>query len=89
MALSVFYLVIDIWKFRAWSFPLQIVGMNAIFAYIVAKVVDFDAINERIFSGFAAFMPPAWSALFLASTYLLLLWLLLFGMYRKGIFIKV
>lgn len=89
MALSLFYLVIDIWKFRAWSFPLQIVGMNAIFAYIVAKVVDFDAINERIFSGFAAFMPPAWSALFLASTYLLLLWLLLFGMYRKGIFIKV
>lgn len=89
LALSVFYLIIDIWKFRAWSFPLHIVGMNAIFAYLVAKAVDFDAINERVFSGFASLLPPAWSALFLASTYLLLLWLLLFGMYRKGIFIKV
>ena len=89
MALSCFYLVIDIWNLRAWSFPLRVVGMNAIFAYIVAKVIDFDALNERVFSGFAGLMDPAYSSFFLASTYILLLWLLLFGMYRQRIFIKV
>ncbi len=88
LLLSLFHLVIDIWNLRAWSFPLKVIGMNALFAYILTSLIDFGALNERIFFGFAGLMAPDYAPLFFSASYILLLWLLLFGMYRQRIFIK-
>lgn len=88
LLLALFYLVIDVWNLRAWSFPLKVIGMNALFAYILTSLIDFGTLNERIFSGCAELLEPDYAPLFFAASYIILLWLLLFGMYRQRIFVK-
>lgn len=88
LLLSLFYLIIDVWNLRAWSFPFKVIGMNALFAYILTSVINFGALNKRIFSGCAELLAPDYTPLFFAASYILLLWLLLFGMYKQRIFVK-
>lgn len=38
LMLALFYLVIDVWQFRAWSFPFIVVGMNSIAMYVAAEL---------------------------------------------------
>jgi predicted acyltransferase len=38
LMLAAFYLVIDVWRFRTWSFPLVVVGMNSIAMYVASSL---------------------------------------------------
>jgi heparan-alpha-glucosaminide N-acetyltransferase len=38
LMLAAFYLIIDIWRFRTWSFPFVVVGMNSIAMYTAASL---------------------------------------------------
>lgn len=38
LMLALFYLIIDVWQFRSWSFPLVVVGMNSIAMYVAASL---------------------------------------------------
>src|SRR5258708_821 len=39
--LGLFYLVIDVWRFRIWAAPFVWIGMNAITLYLVWNLVPF------------------------------------------------
>lgn len=84
--LAGFYWVIDVRGWRAWSFPLVVIGMNAITIYVLRRFVDFDLAGELLF---AHATPERLHPAILAGTGLLLEWLLLYGLYRKGVFLKV
>ncbi len=43
--LAFFYLVIDVWQFKAWSFPLVVVGMNSIAMYVAASLAGGNIRN--------------------------------------------
>jgi predicted acyltransferase len=51
MALAGFYLVIDVWKVRAWSTPFVWVGANALTIYLLCNVIEFGPLARRFAGG--------------------------------------
>ena len=86
--LAVFYLVIDVWKLRWWSFPLVVIGSNSILIYMAQRVIDFKFTTHFFFDGMlrntGEYQPLLW-----ATAVLLVKWLFLYLMYRKRIFLRV
>jgi heparan-alpha-glucosaminide N-acetyltransferase len=92
LILAVLYAVMDIRQFRAWAFPLMIIGINPITAYCSDWfLVPFFSDTLKRHFGTAPFMifGPAYESLLLGGSVLLLIWLVLYWMYRKKIFIRI
>jgi len=49
--LALFYLVVDVWKFRKWAQPFVWIGMNPITVYLFAGLVDVRSIAQRFVGG--------------------------------------
>ncbi len=49
--LGLFYLVIDVWKYRTWAQPFVWIGMNPIAIYLIHKLVNITAIANRFVGG--------------------------------------
>lgn len=89
LLLALFYLVIDVWKLRAWAFPLVVIGMNAITIYMATDLIKFDVIADRLVGGPIAGSVGAYAELLLRSVKLAVEWLFLYWLYRRGIFLRV
>lgn len=85
--LAIFHLAIDFPRFN-WSLPLQIVGMNPLTIYLLARVVPFGIIATFFFSGLAG-LGSSWREVILAAGTLLIEWFVLLLLYRKKIFLRV
>jgi predicted acyltransferase len=90
--LAVFSWVIDIKSYRRWAFPLVVVGMNSIAAYLIADLWESFIVSSlhihlgyRIFQLFGNALEP----LMLGIAVMLIYWLILFWMYRKRIFLRI
>lgn len=86
--MALFYLVIDVWHFRRWTFFFRIIGMNSIFVYLLVRIVPVAAI-AGYFTGWITKPLGDAADLAVVSVSLLSVWLLLYYMHRKNIFIKV
>ena len=86
---AAFYWVVDVKMWRGWTFPLRVVGMNAITVYLLQRIVDFDGISKFFLSGAAGMLPDGFSAALIAFGHLALCWLVLWFLYRKNVFLKV
>jgi hypothetical protein len=87
MLLSLFHLAVDAWnggKWAKWAFPLRVIGVNALAAYLIHALLNVHELNQRIFSGAADFFPP-FQPVLLAVSLLLLQWLVLLFFYRRRI----
>jgi len=51
VAMAAFYLVIDVWRVRAWASPFVWVGANALTVYLLCNIVDFGALARRFTGG--------------------------------------
>ena len=51
LLLSLFYLVIDVWRFRAWTLPLVVIGSNSILIYMAPDFIDFGYTANSLFGG--------------------------------------
>jgi predicted acyltransferase len=90
--LAAFYVILDLLDVRSWAFPLQVIGMNSIAAYCMAALFEsFIAsslnihLGKRIFEVLGAPYVP----LLHGAAVLLVLWLILFWMYRRKIFLRI
>jgi len=83
MLLGLFYLVIDVWGWKRWAFPLVVIGVNPITIYLAGRFIDF----QWIVAG--AFRPAPIQAALLQQCGLVLAWLLLYAMYRNKMFLRV
>jgi len=90
--LAVFGWIIEVRGYRKWAFPLIVVGMNSIAAYLMAHLFEsFLADSFRIHLGarpfqiFGAGVEP----LLRGAAILLMYWLMLFWMYRRKVFLRV
>jgi len=86
--LATFYLVIDVWRFSAWSFFFVVIGSNSILIYLAQKMVDFDHTTDFFFEGALGTAGP-WQPFLAALAYLAVKWLLLYALFRKKIFLRV
>jgi predicted acyltransferase len=92
--LAVFYLVIDVWKWRWWCVPLVWIGTNALTAYMVRNLFHMDEVALRLTGGDLSWALNRWvypgtGPLLTAVVALLLIWWLTWFLYRNKIFIRL
>jgi heparan-alpha-glucosaminide N-acetyltransferase len=92
LLLAGFYAVIDVWGLRAWSYPLRVIGANSIASYLMAHLIgDFVLGSFRTHLGKGVFKAfgDAYEPLAAGAAILAVYWLILWWMYRRGIFLRV
>jgi len=84
--------VIDVKSYKKWAFPLVVIGMNSIAAYLIAHlfedfIVDSFHINlgQHVFQIFGTALEPLTQGAVVLLTY----WLILWWMYRRKLFLKI
>jgi predicted acyltransferase len=89
LLLSLFYLVIDVWKFRRWSFFFTVIGMNSITIYLGAQIIDFGHIGKFFLGGLQRLSGEDWGNVIMWIGFLAAEWVFLLLLYRKKIFLRV
>jgi len=92
LLLAAFYAVIDAGGIRAWAFPLVVVGMNSITAYCSEWFfVGFiqGSLHTHLPDGFFNVLGSGVASLVEGALVLLILWCMLFWMFRRKIFLKI
>jgi len=89
LLLGLFYLVIDVWKVRGWSFFFVVIGMNAITIYVTQSIVKFPDIRDYFLGGTLALLSPPVALIAGAIGVLVLKWLFLYHLYRTKTFLRV
>lgn len=90
--LAFFYYVIDMRGHRRWAFPFLVVGMNSIAIYfLVHETTDYitRSLEIHLGSGIFEVFGPTFAPITSGAATLLLLWLILFWMYRRKIFLRI
>jgi heparan-alpha-glucosaminide N-acetyltransferase len=92
LLLAAFSFVMDVKGYKKWAFPLIVIGMNSIAAYLIAHLFEaFIVSSFRIHLGAGAFqifgtgLQPFLEGL----AVLLIFWLILLWMYQRKIFLRV
>jgi len=92
LLLAAFSWVVDVKGYRKWAFPLVVIGMNSIAAYMIAHLFEkFITDSFRIHLGQGAFLifgagvQPFVQGLAVLATY----WLILLWMYRRKLFLRI
>ena len=88
LLMALFYLIIDHWKIRGWAFYFRVIGMNSIFVYLFVRIIDMQPVTEFFFGWLAKPLGDTGGLLLLICG-LALIWLLLYYMYKKKIFLRV
>jgi predicted acyltransferase len=90
--LAGFSWIVDVKGYRKWAFPLVVIGMNSIAAYLIAHLFErfFESsfrinLGERPFQIFGTGLEP----FMMGAAVLLMYWLILYWMYRRKLFLKV
>jgi predicted acyltransferase len=93
LLLAMFYLVIDGFRLRGWSFFFVVIGMNAITIYMAERILGFERLSQFFFGGIARVCAARWGTpahdVVLAAGALALAWLLCLHLYRHKIFLRV
>jgi len=90
--MAAFYAAVDVKGWKRWSFPLVVIGMNSIAAYLISHLwggfigesflthlgVDVFKISGDVFA-----------PLLLGTCVLMVFWLVLFWMYRRRLFLRI
>jgi predicted acyltransferase len=90
--LAGFYAVIDLFGLGFWAFPLRVIGMNSIAAYCMADLIeDFVSESLSIHLGKQIFtvLGEPYVPLVRGAAVLAVLWLILFWMYRRRLFLRI
>jgi len=92
LLLAGFYAVVDVAQRGRWAFPLVVIGANSIAAYLIAHLFeDFirkaltTHLGAEVFRSFGV----AYEPLVMGAATLLVMWVLLYGMYRQKFFLKI
>ncbi len=92
LLLALFCWIIEQRGHRRWAFPLVVVGLNSIAAYMIAHLLEpFIVSSFRIHLGqdvFALF-GEGWEPLVQGAVVLTMYWLVLYWMYKRKLFLKI
>ncbi len=88
LALALFYLVVDVWKYQKPAKAFVIIGANSIVAYTAWHLFDFSLVAEIFTKGMQPWTGN-WYGFIRAVGAFLIIFLILRYMYRNKIFVKV
>lgn len=86
------YAVIDWCGRKSWAFPLVVIGMNSIAAYCIAHLFDSfigKALKTNLGQNAFKLFGEAYEPLVHGAAVLFFLWLILYWMYRRKLFLKI
>lgn len=86
---ALFYWVVDVLGFRRWTFPLRVIGMNAITVYLFYRIVPIQAVAKFFFGGIIKLFPDSCAGILTNLSILCVGWSILLFLYRKKTFLKV
>jgi predicted acyltransferase len=92
LILAGFYALTDALGHRAWAFPLVVIGMNSIAAYMIAHLFEEfieDSFKTHLGAEAFRFADPGLEPLLTGLAVLSVYWLILWWMYRRKIFLKI
>jgi predicted acyltransferase len=101
LCLALCYWIVDVKRWRGrWTKPLLVFGVNAIAAYVFAEIIShlLDHMHNRAGASwqemiyqpvFAPLASPANASLLFALAYVLICWMAMWLLHRKGIFLKI
>jgi predicted acyltransferase len=92
LLMALFYFLIDVRRYRAWSFPLLVIGLNSIAAYCMVHLMgDFvrSSLWTHLGRNFFMMFGKPYEIFFLGCANLLVLWLMLLWMHRRKIFLRI
>ncbi len=85
--MAVFYWIIDVKGWKKWSFFFRVIGMNSIFIYMLHGVANVGAITGK-FLGWTVLLGD-FGPIIRVSGRIIMVWMLLYYMYKKKIFLRV
>jgi len=86
---ALFYLIIDVWQFKRWTFFFVVIGMNPITIYLALKIINFKLATKFFFGGIIDLLPDAWAPFINGIGITAIGWVFLYILYKKKIFLKV
>ncbi len=92
LLLALFYGVVEMARLRFWFFPLIVIGMNSIASYLMDWLfVGFirKSLHTHLGEGFFLCFGEGYQKLVEGGCILVILWLILFWMYRRKLFLKI
>jgi len=90
--LAGFSWLVEVKGWRKWAFPLVVIGMNCIAAYLIYHLWDrflADSLSIHLGAGPFQIFGTGFEPLLRGAAVLLLYWLILFWMYRRRLFLKI
>lgn len=88
MLMGAFFYVVDYKRYKVRVGWLKVYGMNSIAAYMLASCVNFSCIGRSLFFGFEQFL-GAYYPVLIAMSNAVLIYVILYLMFRRGVFLKV
>jgi len=87
LLITLFYWIIDVKGWKKWSFFFRVIGMNSIFIYLFHRFFDMDKV-VKLTLGWTVILGDISELIFVVGE-IMLVWLLLYYMYKKKIFLRV
>jgi len=89
LLLASFYLLIDVWGYKKWALFFIVFGVNSIAIYMMAHMFDFRLIGNIFVGGISRFFTSNVQDFIQAVAAMIVMWLIMYWMYRKKTFIKI
>jgi len=92
LLLAGFYAAVDLAGWRKPAFPLIVIGVNSIAAYMIAHLFENfieGALRTHLGGGVFNAFGPAYEPFVMGLCVLLAYWLILFWMYRRKLFLRI
>jgi len=88
LLLALFYLVVDVWRFRSWAMIFVVIGSNSVLIYMAQRLIDFQFTTSFFFEG-ALLHAGRYEPLLFSIAIVIVEWLLLLLLYKKRILLRV
>lgn len=89
LLLALFFWLADLRGKDKWFFFFTVFGANSIAIYMMAHLFDFRLIGTVVVGGLCSHLPVAVGNFIQAVTAMVVMWLIMYYMYRKKTFIKI
>ena len=87
LLITAFYWIIDVRGWKKWSFFFRVIGMNSIFIYLLYDLVDVGKTSKYLF-GWTVLWGDFGQVISIIGG-IMMVWSLLYYMYKKNIFLRV
>lgn len=89
LLMAVSYYIVDVKGLRRGTEWLRVYGMNSIMAYMLAQCINFRSVAHSLFHGVEQYIGPAWYQVLMAASCSIIIYIILWRMYKLRIFLRV